>query len=294
MRILIEPAELAGLLGISPVGGGGAARPVVLDVRWTLAEPDGRKAYRAGHVPGAVYVDLDAELADHAVTGEGRHPLPTEAAFTGAMRRWGVHDGDAVVVVDDAGGTSAARAWWLLRHAGVDDVRILDGALSAWRDAGLPLETGDVEPEAGDATARFGGMRTVDLDEADALASSARGVLLDARAGERYRGEVEPIDPRAGHIPGAVSAPTADNLGPDGRFLSADALRDRFAALGIDGEHPVGAYCGSGVTAAHEVAALAIAGIDAALYPGSFSQWSRRSERPVATGPTPEGDAPPA
>jgi thiosulfate/3-mercaptopyruvate sulfurtransferase len=142
-------------------------------------------------------------------------------------------------------------------------------------------------PEPGDATARFGAMPVVDLDEADALASAEAGLLLDARAAERYRGEVEPIDPRAGHIPGAVSAPTAANLAPDGRFLQAEELRKRFAALGADGRHPVAVYCGSGVNAAHEVAALAVAGIDAALYPGSFSQWSNRPERPVATGREP-------
>lgn len=297
MPILIAPHDLAERLDLVGSGdrasGGGGGRTVVLDVRWTLAEPDGRDAFRAGHIPGAVYVDLDTELADHGITGEGRHPLPTEAGFTAAMRRWGLHDDDAVVVADDAGGMSAARGWWLLRHAGIRDVRILDGALAAWRAAGLPLETGEVVPTPGDATARFGAMRVVDLDEADALASADGGVLLDARAGERYRGEVEPIDPRAGHIPGAVSAPTADNLGTDGRFLPPEALRARFAALGVDAEHPVAAYCGSGVTAAHEVAALAIAGFDAALYPGSFSQWSNRPERPVLTGPQPDGGPPP-
>jgi thiosulfate/3-mercaptopyruvate sulfurtransferase len=281
MQVLIDPADLAARLG--------DPRTVVLDVRWTLARPDGRDAYRAGHIPGAVYVDLDSELADHAATGEGRHPLPSHAAFTAAMRRWGLHDGDTVVVLDDAGGMSAARAWWLLRHAGMTDVLLLDGALAAWRDAGLPLERGDVEPEPGDAAARFGAMPVVDLDEADAIASAEAGVLLDARAGERYRGEVEPIDPRAGHIPGAVSAPTAENLGSDGRFLPAEVLRARFDALGADGRHPLAVYCGSGVNAAHEIAALAVAGVEAALYPGSFSQWSNRPERPVVTGPEPGG-----
>ena len=282
MHVLIDAADLAARLD--------DPRTVVLDVRWTLAEPDGRDAYRAGHIPGAVYVDLDTELADHSATGEGRHPLPGEAAFTAAMRRWGLREGDLVVAVDDAGGMSAARAWWLLRHAGWRDVRLLDGGLAAWREAGLPLETGDVVPEPGDATARFGGMPVVDLDEADALASAEAGVLLDARAAERYRGDVEPIDPRAGHIPGAVSAPTTGNLGTDGRFLPAEVLRERFAALGADGRHPLAVYCGSGVNAAHQVAALAVAGLDAALYPGSFSQWSNVRERPVATGPEPGGD----
>ncbi|HEX6955251.1 MAG TPA: sulfurtransferase, partial [Agromyces sp.] len=246
MQVLIDPASLAA----RPA----EPRTVVLDVRWTLAEPDGRDAYRSGHIPGAVYVDLDRDLADHSATGEGRHPLPTEAAFTAAMRRWGLREGDAVVVADDAGGMSAARAWWLLRHAGWPDVRLLDGGLAAWRAAGLPIETGDVVSEPGDAVARFGAMPVVDLDEADALASAEAGVLLDARAAERYRGEVEPIDPRAGHIPGALSAPTGDNLNEDGTFRSAQQLRERFTALGAQAGAAVGAYCGSGVTAAHEVA----------------------------------------
>ena len=296
MHLLIEPAELAARLGArlaaAPAvsAGDAASRTVVLDVRWTLARPDGRDAFRAGHIPGAVYVDLDAELADHDAIGEGRHPLPTEAAFTRAMRRWGLRHGDTVVVADGGGSYASARAWWLLTHAGWPDVRILDGALPAWIAAGLPIETGETTPEPGDATARFGSLPVVDIDEADALGASSHGVLLDARAGERYRGEVEPIDPRAGHIPGAVSAPTTENVDAHGRFLPADALRARFAALGVDGTRPVAAYCGSGITAAHEVVALRLAGIDGVLYPGSFSQWSNHWERPVATGPLPDGD----
>ena len=275
MPILITAEELADRLA-------SGERTVVLDVRWSLAEPDGTDAYRAGHVPGAVYVDLDHELADHGVSGQGRHPLPNEAALTRAMRRWGLRDGDTVVVMDDLGNQSAARAWWLLRHAGVADVRMLDGGLAAWRSAGHPLDTGDVVPEAGDATAQFGGMPVIDIDGAAAF--PATGVLLDARAAPRYRGEIEPIDPRAGHIPGARSSPSGENLDADGRFKSAEALREHFAAVGVTGGVPVAAYCGSGVTAAHEVAALAIAGIDAALYPGSWSQWSNDESRPVAVG----------
>ncbi|SIN88086.1 sulfurtransferase [Agromyces cerinus] len=278
MPILITAEELAARLSSGEL-------TVVLDVRWSLAEPDGTEAYRAGHVPGAVYVDLDAELADHDLAGQGRHPLPTEGAFTSAMRRWGLRDGDVVVVMDDLGNQSSARAWWLLRHAGVADVRMLDGGLAAWREAGHPLDTGDVVPEPGDATAHFGGMPVVDIDEAAAF--PATGVLLDARGAPRYRGEVEPIDPRAGHIPGARSAPSGENLDADGRFKSAEELREHFAGVGVTGGVPVAAYCGSGVTAAHEVAALAIAGIGAALYPGSWSQWSNDETRPVATGVSP-------
>ena len=284
MPILISADELAHRLDEERAGRRDS-HTVVLDVRWSLAVPDGRPAFRAGHVPGAVYVDLDHELADHDAIGEGRHPLPSETAFTAAMRRWGLHDGDTAVVMGDLGNQSAARAWWLLRHAGFADVRMLDGGLGAWSAAGHPLATGDVVPDAGDATARFGGMPLVDADSAAAF--SATGVLLDARAAERYRGEVEPIDPRAGHIPGARSLPTAGNLDAEGRFLPPEVLRGRFAEVGITAGTPAAAYCGSGVTAAHEVAALALAGIDAALYAGSWSQWSNEAGRPVATGAEP-------
>jgi thiosulfate/3-mercaptopyruvate sulfurtransferase len=284
MPILISADDLARRLE-DERSGRATTRTVVLDVRWTLAEPDGGPAFRAGHIPGAVYVDLDHELADHAATGEGRHPLPSEAAFTEAMRRWGLRDGDTVVVMDDSGNQSAARAWWLLRHAGVEDVRMLDGALAAWVGAGHPLETGDVLPERGDATAHFGAMPVIDIDGAATFTQG--GVLLDARAAERYRGEVEPVDPRAGHIPGARSAPSAGNLDDGGQFLPPEALRERFASVGVEPGTSAAAYCGSGVTAAHEVAALAIAGIDASLYPGSWSQWSNEPGRPVAVGADP-------
>lgn len=281
MNILITADDLARSIA-DERDGRASGRTVVLDVRWSLAVPDGRPAFLAGHIPGAVFVDLDHELADHSASGQGRHPLPSEAAFTDAMRGWGLHDGDRVVVTDDSGNQASARAWWLLRHAGVDDVRMLDGGNVAWAAAGHPLEAGETTPERGDATAHFGGMPVIDLEEAGRFPES--GVLLDARAAERYRGEVEPIDPRAGHIPGARSAPSGDNLDADGRFLPAEVLRGTFAQLGIEPGTPVAAYCGSGVTAAHQVAALALAGIDAALYPGSWSQWSNEPDRLVATG----------
>ncbi|WP_018640315.1 rhodanese-like domain-containing protein [Parafrankia elaeagni] len=258
--------------------------PVLLDVRWALGDPHGQDHYLAGHLPGAVYVDLDTELASPPTPQAGRHPLPTVADLQGAARRWGLRNGRPVVVYDDNGGLSAARAWWLLRWAGLTDVRILDGALTAWREAGYALEPGAVTPAPGDVVLGSGHLPTLDADTAARVADD--GVLLDARAPERFRGEVEPVDPRAGHIPGAVSASTGDNLDTRGRFRTPDELRERFAALGTaTGDRPVGVYCGSGVTAAHEVAALAIAGISAALYPGSWSAWSSDPGRPVATGP---------
>ena len=263
--------------------------PTVLDVRWALGDPDGERHYRDGHLPGAVFVDLDSELTAPATALAGRHPLPDVAQLQSAARRWGVRAGSPVVIYDDNGGTSAARAWWLLRWAGVPDVRLLDGALGGWLAHGYPLATGPERPEPGDAELAAGRLPTLNADDAATLPD--RGVLLDARAGERYRGEVEPVDPRAGHIPGAVSAPTWQNLAADGTFLSTELLRDRFAALGVgpaaDADTPVGVYCGSGVTAAHEIAALAVAGIPAALYPGSWSQWSADPARPAATGPSP-------
>lgn len=274
---LMSVGELAALLA----SGGD---PTVLDVRWTLGATDPHGAYLAGHLPGAVYVDLDTELADPPSPQRGRHPLPAPERLQRAVRRWGLRPGRPVVVCDAAGGTSAARAWWLLRDAGVAEVRVLDGGLDAWRAAGLPIEPGEVVPAPGTLRIAPGHLPRLDADAAGALPAS--GVLLDARAGERYRGEVEPVDPRAGHIPGAISAPTTENLGADGRFRAPEALRARFAALGVDGRRPVGVSCGSGVTASHTVLALAVIGVEAALYPGSWSQWSA-SGRPVATGRRP-------
>ena len=252
---------------------------VLLDVRWMLGGPPGHQEYRTGHIPGAVFVDLETELAAHGKPTDGRHPLPSLAALQAAARRWGVREGVPVVAYDGNGNLAAARAWWLLRWAGVRDVRLLDGALAAWVTAGGDLDVDDVDPEPSDIVLTGGELPTLDLDAVQGF----DGVLLDARAGERYRGEAEPIDPKAGHIPGAASAPTTENLAPDGRFLDPGALRERFSSLGV-GDGPTGVYCGSGVTAAHEIAALAIAGFDAALYAGSWSQWSNHDELPVATG----------
>lgn len=284
-------AGLAADLGLGSMVGGAEAdpapgAPLVLDVRWALGVTDGRAQYEAGHLPGAVYVDLETELAAPASPEAGRHPLPSASAFQEAARRWGVSAGSRVVVYDAVGGTSAARAWWLLRYFGASDVRVLDGGLDAWTAAGLPLESGDVTPEPGTFEAEPGGLPVLTADQAAALAGGD-GVLLDARAGERYRGEAEPVDPQAGHIPGAVSLPTADLVGPDARFLAEGPLRERFAASSALSSGPVGVYCGSGVTAAHEVAALATLGVEAALYPGSWSQWSNDPARPVATGAKP-------
>ena len=262
-----------------------ADRPALLDVRWALGDPHGHEHYLDGHLPGAVYVDLDTELSAPPSAAGGRHPLPALADLQDAARRWGLREGGAAVLYDAVGGISAARGWWLLRWAGVRDVALLDGGLAAWTAAGLELERGELVPERGDVGLRAGAMAVLDGDEAGALAR--RGLLLDARSGERYRGELEPVDSRAGHIPGAHSAPTAENLDADARFLAPDELRRRFAALGAAPGVQIGVYCGSGVSAAHEIAALALAGYDAALYPGSWSAWSADPARPAAQGDQP-------
>lgn len=275
---LIDVRELADVLAA------GAGRPVLLDVRWRLTGPSPAELYAAGHLPGAVPVDLDADLAAPPGDGRrGRHPLPDPAALQAAARRWGVQPGEAVVAYDDADGTSAARAWWMLRWAGIDDVRVVDGGFAAWVAAGLPVTTDVPAPVPGEVVVRPGGMPV--LDAAGVPAVAAGGVLLDARAAGRYAGEVEPVDRAAGHIPGARSAPTGGNVTADGHFLDPARLRDRFARLGARTDRPVGAYCGSGVTAAQEVLALELAGFGAALYPGSWSEWIADPGRPVATGP---------
>ena len=273
---LVSADDLAAALSsVSP--------PVLLDVRWALGGPPGREEYAEGHIPGAVFVDLDRDLADPPGQGRGRHPLPDAMRFQEAMRAAGVSHGRAVVVYDAGSATSAARAWWLLRYFGHPQVRVLDGGLAAWTSGGHPTSAEVPAPDPGDFTVRPGGMSVVDRDRV--LGFATNGVLLDARAAERYRGEVEPVDPVAGHIPGARSLPTTGNVGEDGRFLGVVVLRGRFADAGIRPGVPVAAYCGSGVTAAHTVLALEVAGIhDAALYPGSWSEWVSDPARPVATG----------
>jgi thiosulfate/3-mercaptopyruvate sulfurtransferase len=257
--------------------------PVLLDARWRLAGPPGIDSYRQGHLPGAVFADLDQDLAGPPGPG-GRHPLPDPAAFQAAMRAAGVSQDRPVVMYDDGDAMAASRGWWMLRYFGHPDVRVLDGGYRAWTAAGLPVTTDEPAPAPGGFTAEPGHLPV--LDAAGAQATARSGLLLDARAGERYRGETEHVDPVAGHIPGAVSAPTAGNANPDGTFRDPAGLAARFTALGAvpEADTPVGAYCGSGVTAAHEVLALALAGIPAALYVGSWSNWITDPTRPIATG----------
>jgi thiosulfate/3-mercaptopyruvate sulfurtransferase len=260
-------------------------RTVLLDVRWALGDPHGRDHYLQEHIPGAVFVDLATELAGPAAPRRGRHPLPPLEQFQRSVRRWGVSSGDVVVAYDDSGGMAAARLWWMLRNAGFSTVQLLDGGLAAWRAARYELEGGPELASPGDATLAEGAMPVIDARQAAVWAR--QGLLLDARAGERYRGEIEPVDPLAGHIPGAVSAPTSANVGADGRFLPAEELRQRFTLLGVRPGGATAVYCGSGVTAAHEIAALEIAGFPAALYPGSFSEWSNNAGNEVVTGAAP-------
>jgi thiosulfate/3-mercaptopyruvate sulfurtransferase len=261
-----------------------AGEPVtVLDVRWTLSEPDGRGHYLQGHLPGAVYVSLDDDLTDHTRTGRGRHPLPSGAVLQAAARRWGVREGIPVVVYDNWNRAGSARAWWVLTAAGVADVRILDGGLSAWTAAGGSLETGPVDPAPGDVTVVYedlyaGALPTLTADEMD------HRPLLDARAPERFRGDVEPVDAVAGHIPGARNLPSTVLLNGDDTFVADAAVADLLAERGIGPDDDIGVYCGSGITAAVAIAALTASGRDAALFPGSWSQWSSDPDRPVARG----------
>ncbi|TQM68140.1 thiosulfate/3-mercaptopyruvate sulfurtransferase [Actinomadura hallensis] len=254
---------------------------VLLDARWHLKGPPGIESYRKGHLPGAVFVDLDHDVAGPPGPA-GRHPLPEPAAFEAAMRRVGVSEDGLVVVYDDADSTAAARVWWTLRYFGHERVRVLDGGYRAWTESGLPVTTDEPDVKPGDFVARPGRLPVLDAEGAAELAKA--GVLLDARAAERFRGEQEPVDPVAGHIPGARNAPTSGNVGVDGRFLPPELLRERFAKLGVTDALDVGAYCGSGVTAAHEILALNLAGIPAALYVGSWSNWVADPSNPVATG----------
>jgi thiosulfate/3-mercaptopyruvate sulfurtransferase len=278
-QVLITATELAAMIQ--------AGDPVtVLDVRWRIDEPDGRGAYLQGHLPGAVYVSLEDELSDHAITGRGRHPLPSGRDLQAAARSWGVQPNVPVVVYDDWNRAGSARAWWVLTAAGLANVRILDGGLAAWRSAGHSLESGPVHPEHGTVTVPqadlYAGSRpTLTAEQAGAGAAT----LLDSRTPERFRGEIEPLDPVAGHIPGAKNLPSGTVLAADGTFLGDHGLSGLLSDRGIDHGSGIGVYCGSGVTAAVTIAALAAAGRVAALYPGSWSEWSSDPARPVGRGP---------
>lgn len=255
------------------------ATPVtVLDVRYRLGGPPGAEEFAAGHVPGSAHVDLDSDLAAPPGTG-GRHPLPDSASFVHAMAAAGVRTTRPVVVLDDWSGRAAARAWWLLRDHGHPDVRVLDGGWSAWLAAGGAVEQGPVTPEPGDFTGQAGHLPQVTAEQVLDVE-----VLIDARAPERYRGDVEPVDAVAGHIPGAVNVPTEDNLTPAGTFRSSDDLAQRYAQVGVLPGSDVAVYCGSGVTACHDLLALEVAGVRGALYPGSWSGWITDPTRPVVAG----------
>lgn len=281
MDPVIAPQELAALLDAPEP-------PTLLDVRWRLTGPPGRLDYQAGHLPGAVFLEVDTDLAGPAGPA-GRHPLPDPAALQATLRSAGVRPGVPVVAYDAADGSVAARVWWLLRWAGHQEVAVLDGGFAGWRTAGLPVTTDVPAPRPGTITVRPGGMPVLDAAQAAALAR--RGVLLDARAAPRYRGETEPVDPKAGHIPGARNAPFGELTDVQGRWLPPDRLRRLARAWGADGAD-VGAYCGSGVSACALVLGLELAGITspqrpAALYAGSWSQWCTDPTRPVATGAEP-------
>jgi thiosulfate/3-mercaptopyruvate sulfurtransferase len=256
--------------------------PSRLDVRWSLGGPSGREEYDKGHLPGAVFVDLDTELAASPGPG-GRHPLPSAADFQAAMRRAGVNNESPVVVYDGATSMAAARAWWLLRYFGHPDVRVLDGGLAAWAAAGHPISTETPAIEPGNFVARAGGMPVLGPEEVASVAD--HGVLIDARSPERFRGESEPIDHLAGHIPRARNLPTTNSLEASSSFRDPAALQRYFEEAGVTAELAVGVYCGSGISAAHEILALELAGIRAALFPGSWSEWITDPRRPIAQGP---------
>lgn len=273
MSALITPADLQDEIAHNP-------KLVVLDVQYTLAG-EGPALYAAGHVPGAPFVDLDTVLAGPAGE-EGRHPLPDVETLQDGLRAAGVQTDSVVVVYDQQPSLGAARAWWVLRWAGIEEVLVLDGGLAAWRAAGGEVSTEPVEVEPGDVV--LDPDELVALDADDAAATAKLGVLVDARSPERFRGEEEPIDPVAGHIPGAVNVPMADLVREDGRLRPARELRERFGQLGIDEVTVVGTYCGSGISAAHTALALHEAGVEADLYVGSWSDWITDSSRPIATG----------
>lgn len=279
---LISAESLQALLG--------EARLCLFDCRFDLMRPDdGRTRYEDEHLPGAIYADLNRDLSAARTPGSGRHPLPAPEVFEARLRSWGVNGDSQVVAYDDANGMYAARLWWMLRWLGHEAVAVLDGGLRRWMQLDLPLTDVAPLPRPGDFTARPQYSLAADAREVLSAASDPQRRVLDARAPERYRGEVEPIDAVAGHVPGARNYPFALNLDSESRLLAPDALRARFASS-LEDVPAAGAIamCGSGVTACHLLLALEHAGLTGArLYPGSWSEWSSDPLRPVRTGPEP-------
>lgn len=263
----------------------------IVDLRWSLTGPPGRDRYLAGHIPGAIFLDLDHDISAPRGSGPGRHPIPEPTRLEQVLSQRGIGDEHVVVAYDDAGGTVASRLWWLYEHFGHSGAAaVLDGGISAWTDDGGELNAAAPEP----APATWSARPPRADDVVDAATVEARRLdpdtlLLDVRAPERYRGETEPIDPRAGHIPGAVSAPMTGNLQPDGRLLPPGALAGRFRALGVADGRRVIVACGSGVNATQTILAMRLAGTDAQLYEGSWSDWSSDPTRPAAIGAEPGG-----
>ncbi len=277
--VLIEPGELAGLLDAEQP-------PVLADVRWVLGGPSQQAAYEEAHLPGAHWVDLEAVLTAPPGAG-GRHPLPAAHVFEAAMRRIGLDNDALLVAYDAANSLAASRLWWLLTDAGHRHVRVLNGGLAAWQEAGLPTVSGpSPSVRSGDFVVRPGQRAQFNGAQLHGgLDSAAAPVLVDVRAAERYSGESEPIDPVAGHIPGAINLPSTANVDPTGRFLDPALLRERYSSVGAaDGAV---LYCGSGITAAHSLLAMESAGLTAAIYPGSWSEWITDPDRPVAVGEQP-------
>jgi thiosulfate/3-mercaptopyruvate sulfurtransferase len=281
---LIDASALRELVGKPDVA--------VIDCRFDLIDPEGgRRAYLKGHIPGARYVDLNKDLSAPISPNSGRHPLPTPQDFAATLGRLGIGHTTQVIAYDDAGGSFAARAWWLLRWLGHGSVAVLDGGIKAWSAAGGLLESGEEKPlpretPGGRISPRADSAAVIDTPDIAAFLTDPKHLLVDARAAERFAGSVEPIDAVAGHIAGAVNHPFSANLAPDGRFLPVPELKRLWDArlAGRKAAH-VAAMCGSGVTACHNLLSLEIAGLRGAkLYAGSWSEWIRDPTRPVARG----------
>jgi thiosulfate/3-mercaptopyruvate sulfurtransferase len=263
----------------------------IVDVRWYLFEQDktGHQEYLRGHIPGAVFLDLDKDLSAPPGEGPGRHPLPRAEEFAQVASRSGIGPETHVIAYDDAGGATAARLWWLIRYFGHANVSLLDGGIAQWKAEGRSLETEVPQVPAATFVPHPNPALVVDQATVDAMRNDPKALVLDVRVPERYQGKVEPIDPRAGHIPGARNVPLATNLrsAGDTRFRERSELKREYESMGADRAEKIVCYCGSGVNACQTVFALNVAGFTALLYEGSWSDWSSNPERPAGTGPNP-------